>query len=261
MVLTDEQRALIEENRERAKRIRLSKYIEAQERSDSPDNTVQHRIQSLGGGGFIPEDDEEAELLQAAQAQEEEEKATTEIVWPLSENETCKVCGSIELDDFLRKHYRVHVCSNCRESLPDRFGLITKTTAKETFLLTDEELRDTSLMPFITKPNPHKSHWSSMQLYLKEQVRAFALDKWGSLEAIEEEAQRRADLQQSQKEKKFVTSLQELRRKTKGVKRANSSTTANKAHKHQFTESTDEATGELVQTCTECSLRIVSEEL
>lgn len=259
MVLTDEQKALIEENRERAKRIRLAKYLEEQDRSSSPDtNTVQSRIQSLGGGGFIPEDDEEEELLQAAQAQEEDQQ---QIVWPLSENETCKVCGSIELDDYLRKHYRVHVCSNCRESLPDRFGLITKTTAKETFLLTDEELRDTSMMPFITKPNPHKSHWSSMQLYLKEQVRAFALDKWGSLEAIEEEAQRRADLQQSQKEKKFVASLQELRRKTKGVKRAQSSTTASKAHKHQFVESTDETTGDLIRTCTECSLRIVSEEL
>lgn len=177
-------------------------------------------------------------------------------------NDRCCVCGSFELDDFILKNYRVRVCPNCREAHQDRFGLMTKTSAKDEFLLTDEELRDTSRVPYVSKPNPHRPNWSDMQLFLKEQVRAFALDKWGSLEAIEEEAQKRADAHENLKEKKYLANLKELRQKTKLTKKVSAFTdrkTHN--HRHTFQDSKNQTTGTIESTCTECGFRIESEEL
>jgi DNA-repair protein complementing XP-A cells len=174
---------------------------------------------------------------------------------PLEVNDRCSVCRSLELDDFILKNYKVRVCPNCREAHQDRFGLMTKTSAKDEFLLTDEELRD-------AKPNPHRPNWSNMQLFLKEQVRAFALDKWGSLEAIEEEAQKRADAHENLKEKKYLANLKELRQKTKLT--GKSSLVADRKthnHRHTFQDITNQTTGTIESECTECGFRIESEEL
>ena len=80
---------------------------------------------------------------------------------------------------------------------------MTKTDVRDQFLLTDEELRDGNVLPSVSIPNPRKSTWSNMQLYLREQVVEFAVKKWGSLEAIEQEIQKRSIQLQSRKEKKF----------------------------------------------------------
>lgn len=167
----------------------------------------------------------------------------------------------MELDDFIQKNYRVKVCCKCRESHPDRFSLLTKTAAREEFLLTDEELADSARVPHISKPNPLKPTWSNMQLFLREQVIAFALEKWGSLEGIEAEAQRRADAQQSLKEKKYTKNLKELRRKTKLVKKVDPSKLKTHHHRHVFEEHKDLASGMTESRCTECGFKVISEEL
>lgn len=85
--------------------------------------------------------------------------------------------------------------------------MITKTTAREEFLLTDEELADTERLPHMTKPNPHKSTWSDMHLYLLGDVRRFAFGKWGSLEALQEELAQRSVAKRARKERKFKEKL------------------------------------------------------
>lgn len=250
--LTEEQRILIEANREKAKRLRLEKYLDDSEQVvEEPVLEGRQIVAETLGGGFIPKsDDDEQQPLVHTQA---------EILFPLELNDTCIVCGSVELDDFLRKNYKVNVCESCRETHQERFKLVTKTAAKDEFLLTDEELRDESRMPHILKPNPLRPTWSNMQLFLKEQVRAFAIEKWGSLEAIEEEAQKRVDVNQALKEKKFSVNLGELRRKTKlatkggGVPKLHN-------HKHEFVERRT-GDGQIESKCSSCGFTIVSEEL
>ena len=48
-------------------------------------------------------------------------------------------------------------------------------------------------MPHLKKPNPHKSTWNDMQLYLRFQVEEYAFGdkKWGSAEALDAEFARR----------------------------------------------------------------------
>lgn len=115
------------------------------------------------------------------------------------------------------------------------------------------------MMPFVSRPNPHRSTWSSMQLFLREQVYEFAIKKWGSLEAIKVESQRRADLHQNQKERKFEGNLRELRRKTRLVKRQTDPKNDGK-HVHHFEEQQTED-DQVVTICTKCSFKVVSEEI
>lgn len=129
------------------------------------------------------------------------------LLFPLEENESCAHCTSIELDHTLKRHFKVNVCSSCRESLPNQYSLITKTTAKENYLLTEEELNDSSVLPYMTKPNPYKSTWSDMQLYLAEHVEKFAISKWRSLDGLDSELAKRVKAKESRKERQFQDKL------------------------------------------------------
>lgn len=256
-LLTPEQKALIQENYERAKRRRLERYLEeaekqAEQDDDDRQKEKQKELEELGGGGFIPEESLPEEPIPII--------PQPEILFPLEMNEKCKVCGSLELDDLIRRGYKVLVCPRCREALPDRFDLITKTAAKDEFLLTDEELRDGSRLPHTTKPNPLKPTWSSMQLFLREQVLAFALEKWGGLEQIQEEAQRRADAHQAAKEKKFAANLKELRSKTR-LTGSHNRQQVSRHYKHTFVERKGKGGDQVESVCSECGFKVVSEEL
>ncbi|KAJ9642892.1 DNA repair protein rad14 [Coniosporium tulheliwenetii] len=79
------------------------------------------------------------------------------------------------------------------EKFPEKYSLLTKTEARDDYLLTDPELKDTEILPHLLKPNPHKSTFASMHLYLRYQV--------------EEE--------EPEKEKKFSTKLAELKKRTR----------------------------------------------
>ncbi len=249
--LSEEQKTQIEINRERAKRIRFQRYLETvASTEESPIEERQAAAQSHGGG-FLPESEEEEPVPPPV-------VESPEILLPLNENIRCIVCGSIELDEFILLNYKANVCVNCRETHPDRFGLITKTAAKDEFLLTDEELRDSIKVPHVSKPNPLKPTWSNMQLFLREQVSAFALEKWGSLVEIEKEIQKRVDSQQSLKEHKFAENLKELRRKTKVTKK-NVEVKAHH-HKHVF-EEVKTKDGQIETKCASCGFSVISEEL
>jgi DNA repair protein len=69
------------------------------------------------------------------------------------------------------KQYRSkHDLFCCRDN-EEKHRLITKTDAKNLYLLKDCDLekRDPPLK-FIVKKNPHNAHWGSMKLYLELQV-------------------------------------------------------------------------------------------
>lgn len=53
----------------------------------------------------------------------------------------------------------------------DKHKLITRTEAKEEYLLKDCDLdKREPVLRFIVKKNPHNSRWGDMKLYLKPQV-------------------------------------------------------------------------------------------
>lgn len=64
------------------------------------------------------------------------------------------------------------VIGDCRES-EEKYELITKTDAKNKYLLKDEDfdVREPPLK-FILRKNPHNPRWGEMKLFLELQVKA-----------------------------------------------------------------------------------------
>lgn len=126
----------------------------------------------------------------------------------------CRECGSIDLDRNLYDNFnQVQVCRKCAREHPEKYALLTKTECKEDYLLTDPELRDTSLLPRIEKPNPHG--YSRMLLFLRFQVEEYAWKKWGSPEGLDKEWERREAMKITRRDKRYNDQLKEMRRKTR----------------------------------------------
>ncbi|NP_001411786.1 DNA repair protein complementing XP-A cells homolog isoform 4 [Mus musculus] len=82
----------------------------------------------------------------------------------------CEECGKEFMDSYLMNHFDLPTCDSCRDA-DDKHKLITKTEAKQEYLLKDCDLekREPALR-FLVKKNPRHSQWGDMKLYLKLQV-------------------------------------------------------------------------------------------
>jgi len=181
----------------------------------------------------------------------------------------CRECQSLEIDFSWVDIFNTAVCYACKEKYPERYSLLTKTEAREDYLLTNPELEDKELLPRLEKPNPHKATWSNMYLFLRYQVEeyAFSEQKWGSSERLDEEFDKRQIVKRQRKDQKFKTKLQELKKKTrveawqrsKGQSgEANFGDTVrrrNERHVHEWGRPVeDPETGVQTKRCVECGL-------
>lgn len=206
-----------------------------------------------------------------------------------SKQKTCRECDSLELDWKWEEELKCCICHACKEKHPEKYSLLTKTEAKEDYLLTDREylivayekrdvlisllvaeLRDEELLPRLERPNPHKSTWNSMMLYLRYQVEeyAFSEKKWGSAEALDAEFERRESDKKRRREAKFKTKLQELKKRTRveAYRRNRQGPSGGefgddlgygRKHVHQWGRSIENPeTGIGVKTCVECGMEV-----
>ncbi|KAI7825506.1 hypothetical protein BX661DRAFT_199333 [Kickxella alabastrina] len=152
------------------------------------------------------------------------------------ECQMCVECGSLDLDVTYLKVFKVMVCKPCVDKISDRYSLLTKTEAKDLF-------------PVWEKANPHKSTWNNMLLYLRQHLESFAIKKWGSMEELDKEFERRIDEKRARKEKKYKHRWQEFE-KTRSKK-----LNLEMEHEHTF-ESTGncDEDGSEEQKCTACGL-------
>lgn len=51
----------------------------------------------------------------------------------------CKECGILEIDWKWDEVFGISVCNACKDKFPDKYSLLTKTEAREDYLLTDRE--------------------------------------------------------------------------------------------------------------------------
>ncbi|KAI0113527.1 XPA protein C-terminus-domain-containing protein [Nemania sp. FL0031] len=133
-----------------------------------------------------------------------------------TERKKCRECGNLEIDFVWEEVFGCAVCNACKEKIPEKYSLLTKTECREDYLLTDPELKDAELLPHLSRPNPHKSHWHDMMLFLRYQVEAYAFEtKWGSAEALDAEFERREADKKRRKEAKFKEKLLDLKKRTR----------------------------------------------
>ncbi|KAF9356742.1 hypothetical protein BGX34_009776 [Mortierella sp. NVP85] len=221
--------------------------------------------------GFIQELDEKDKVGSKDEGEENKKKRKWQptlqppdpsIFHGADDNYECQDCTSVNIDVQLLQHFHVPVCIGCRDTQPEKYSLLTKTECRLDYLLTDPELRDTELFPFWERPNPKKSTWNNMMLYLRCQVEEFAFKKWGGPEGLDREFERRERDKETRKEQKFKKELRDLRNKTRtSVWQAKKAQQRPKAHVHQFgTALVDPESGASVQTCAECGIQVECEE-
>lgn len=180
----------------------------------------------------------------------------------------CRECGTLEVDWKWVDVFKIAVCNRCKEKFPDRYSLLTKSEAREDYLLTDPELKDAELLPHLERPNPHKSTWANMFLYLRCQVEDYAFSdrKWGSAEALDEEFARREAEKKKRKENKFKSKLADLKKRTRveAYQRSRKGGGGNFGddlgdgrHVHEFGRPIDnQDTGIPVKTCIHCGFEV-----
>lgn len=175
----------------------------------------------------------------------------------------CSVCESVHIDPELSENFGVNICYSCKDTNP-LYDIITKTQARNEYLLTDEELADVALMPSISRKNPHNPRWADMKLYLRIQVRDFAINKYGCEESIKDALAAKNENRTDRKSKQFLKKLKgtvnyffhaysqiilELRSKTKVEKKVVISDKP--THKHSFNAG----------VCLVCGLKVIQEEI
>lgn len=135
---------------------------------------------------------------------------------------------------------------------------------------TAAELQDEELLPHLERPNPHKSTWNNMMLYLRYQVEeyAFSAKKWGSPEALDAEFERRENEKKRRREVKFKSKLEDLKKRTRvdAYRRSRQGATGGNfgddlggggRHVHQWGRSVeDPKTGIGVKKCVDCGMEV-----
>ena len=120
----------------------------------------------------------------------------------------CIDCSEKQGQDSFFQAFGISVCYDCQRVAKgpgDKYQVITKTKAKDQFLLTDRQLdRSQGGLGCMTKKNPHEGRFNDMRLYLRAQCEEVALKQWGNDEAIFEEKERRTTerLQKSEARKR-----------------------------------------------------------
>ncbi|CAJ0919435.1 15562_t:CDS:2 [Entrophospora sp. SA101] len=247
--LTSEQKKRIEENRLKA----LSKLLPLKKFQNYAEYDFSKMVDTRGGF-LAEEDDDENNSKKKRKIKDPEPELDPYSMYGPNPDEIphCKECSSIEVDLDFNKVFNVNVCKSCKDKFPEKYT----------------ELNDPDNFNYITKPNPHKSSWNNMMLFLREQVEEYAFKKWGGAEGLDKEFEKRQEEKKKKKDKKFKTKLAakklklflllcELKDLRKRTRTDSLNIGKNKPHKHEFGQAvTDSKTGKTTQCCSICGIVI-----
>ncbi|CAG2060909.1 unnamed protein product, partial [Timema podura] len=142
----------------------------------------------------------------------------------------------------------------------DKHALITKTDAKNEYLLKDCDLdKREPPLKFIVKKNPHNARWGDMKLYLHVQVEERALEVWGTEEKLLEEKDLREEKKGKSKLKKYNKQIKALRM---SVRSSLYDRTTNVSHEHTFgPETYNEEDDNYTRRCRTCDYEETFEKM
>lgn len=98
------------------------------------------------------------------------------------------ICSHCPVDRELCEYFGEYVCKGCKSKAGELYRTITRSESIATYLIPEESMK---VLKFVSKDNPHNSGWIPMKLYLRKHVIALAIRRFGSMEALEEERQKR----------------------------------------------------------------------
>lgn len=216
--------------------------------------------QDTGGGFFLASDNNYDPLLNKAI----NSRKALPVLADTREN-TCEECNDGFSNSFLFSNFGESICDQCKE-MKGRHSLITRTEAKNEYLLSDVDLdkREPPLRCLLKK-NPREYARGYMKLYMRLQVEERALEVYGSEEALEEQRELRDAKREGRKRKTFEKEIKSLRMQARSSYYTKKLTTT---HEHEFgeeeaTESPeDDPEGEYFrQVCTSCGFEKIYEKM
>jgi hypothetical protein len=130
-------------------------------------------------------------------------------IWVRYKNDLCLYCH----DKSARREvfYNIPICYSCQRSKENShiFSQITKTLAKQMYLLKDEDL---DKLDCIEKKNPHYRNSSAMTLYLESDVKEYANKKYnGKLQEAIDKKMKKSQLIRDNKNNRQNTRRAELK--------------------------------------------------
>ena len=197
-------------------------------------------------GFFIEEDDKDPN---AQSLQGNIEPMPAPVIEP--DRPHCLECQEEIADSYLFRNFDYEVCDKCKETEKDgKHELITKTDAKNEFLMKDAEFDRKPALKFILRKNPHNPRWGEMKLFLRSQVEQRALDIWGDEESLQEAHETREGRREQAKVKKFNKKLKALRMQVRGSLYKKDIS----VHQHEYGEEVcvDEDEDQYSKTCITC---------
>jgi len=255
--LSSFQKAKIERSRQKALLLRQARlqahpYKSSHDKEHSVVRIQNSKLIDTGGGFLIDEN----ELL------EEQSKEVTVVQDPapivIPERPLCLECREPLHDSFLYRSFSHIVCDSCRDE-EDKHRLITRTEAKQEYLLKDcdLDLRQPALQ-FILRKNPHNPRWGDMKLYLELQIEKRAMEVWETQEKLEEEHVLRDEKREKSKVSKFNKQVKALRMAVRSsVYRKETA-----GHQHVYgSEKFDAEKDIYFRSCTTCDHKQVYEKM
>lgn len=122
---------------------------------------------------------------------------------------TCVDCGDAEGQQRFAAAFGISVCYDCQRAAKangGKYQLISKTKAKDEYLLSDQQLSAAhGGLGCLAVANTTYSQRGEVKLYLRTQCEQAALAKWGSEEALFEEQTRRSRERLERQEKKATS--------------------------------------------------------
>ncbi|KAJ8984514.1 hypothetical protein NQ317_010985 [Molorchus minor] len=258
----------IERNRQKAIIIRRSKLVShpyAKGEVISEDTTTlkigAKKYKDTGGGFLLEEESDFADIP---------DKVLEQLEPPIFDPDrpTCEKCNKVFATSWLFDKFTIKCCDTCRD--PEVHKLITKTEAKETYLLKDCDFdKREPPLKFIQQKNPHNAHWGDMKLYLETQCKYRCLQTYRLRKehlkcgAVKKKLKMSGYVEKKKKviakSKKYEKQMKELR---KGMRSSLYDRTRSVTHTHEFgPETYNEKEDTYHRKCTTCSYEETFEKM
>jgi DNA repair protein len=105
-------------------------------------------------------------------------------------------CSSMTIDAEIWEAFGEAICGSCKRG-SSGFDLITQKECASCYLIAQDTLK---WVKHCTRNNPRKPGWKPMKLYLRREAEKLAIERFGSMDALEQEKKVR-------EEKKFERGL------------------------------------------------------
>jgi hypothetical protein len=173
-VLTDEQRERIRVNRERALAKKKQREVEKEAEQVKQLQKGHERANNMAfGDGDCADTDDKSKLLSSSSKRQKVE----------TNNNNDKEDNKDKEEDVELEEWEVDIDDNIQTT-------ITKKEAKEIYCLPDGTL---AVCETVLKDNPHHKSWSQMKLYNRKEIRRRSHQRWGGMQGLVEERERRAE--------------------------------------------------------------------